>query len=166
MATTVERIIQLAQAIGPDIKALRAADGTLSALNTTAKGNLVAAINEVLSVAQAANGAAIDDAATNGATTVVWSADKVFDEIAAMRISLKNELVAGAGAALDTFNELAEALGNDPGFASTIATALGNRVRSDAAQALTAAQKTQACANIGVGEPDTDFVASYTAAKA
>ena len=168
MATTAQRIISLAQAVGADIKQLQANGGVLASLNTTAKGNIVAALNEVLAIAQAAagGGVAINDAATNGATTVTWSADKIFDEIAAMRASLKTELVAGAGAALDTFAELATALGNDPTFAATIATGLGNRVRFDAAQVLTAGQKTQACANIGIGEPDTDFVASYTAAKA
>lgn len=168
MATTSERIIALAQAVGADVKALKAADGVLSALNTTAKSNLVAALNEVLAIAMAAGGGGvvINDAATDGATTVVWSADKVFDEIASMRASLKSELVAGAGAALDTFEELAAAMGNDPSFAATIATGLGNRVRYDAAQTLTAVQKTQACMNIGVGEPDTDFVALYVAAKA
>ena len=139
-------------------------DGDLATLATAAKGNLVAAINEVRAVAisAAGGGVSINDSATNGDTTVVWSADKVFDELAA----LKNSLVSGASAALDTFAELAAAMGNDPTFATTIATGLGNRVRFDAAQALTAAQKTQACANVGVGEPDTDFVALYVAAKA
>ncbi len=68
---------------------------------------------------------------------------------------------AGAGAALDTLSELAAALGNDAGFASTVTTALGYRLRFDAAQALTTGQKTQACANLGIGEPDTDFVTKF-----
>jgi hypothetical protein len=37
------------------------------------------------------------------------------------------ELVASAPAALDTLQELATALGNDPNFATTIATQLGNK---------------------------------------
>ena len=40
------RIIALAEAIGTDIKDLRTTRGTLSSLSTTAKTNLVAAINE------------------------------------------------------------------------------------------------------------------------
>lgn len=60
-----------------------------------------------------------------------------------------NALVAAAPGALDTLNELATALGNDPDFAATVSAALGNRVRADAAQAFTAAQKGQARANIG-----------------
>ncbi len=60
-----------------------------------------------------------------------------------------NALVAAAPGALDTLNELATALGNDPDFATTVSVALGNRVRGDAAQAFSAAQKGQARANIG-----------------
>lgn len=45
---TIEtKLIALAQAMGADVKALKAADGDLTALSTTAKGNLVAALNEV-----------------------------------------------------------------------------------------------------------------------
>lgn len=159
------QIIALAQAIGADIKDVRTKQGDLTSLTTVAKGNLVAAINE-LKAALASAGAAIDDAATNGATTVTWSADKIFDTIEAAKLAVKNDLVSGAGAALDTLNELAAALGNDPTFAATMATELSNRVRYDAAQTLSAAQKTQACNNIGVGEPETDFVAVFNLAKA
>lgn len=42
--------------------------------------------------------------------------------------------VGSAPATLDTLYELAQALGNDPSFATTVATALGNRLRVDAAQ--------------------------------
>lgn len=59
-------------------------------------------------------------------------------------------LINGSPAALDTFNELAAALGNDPAFATTIATALGNRLRFDAAQSLTGGQKTQLQTNAGL----------------
>jgi hypothetical protein len=61
------RITVLAQSIAADIKLLKAAQGNLNVLNTTAKTSLVAAINEVLQLAQAAGssaGAAINDADT------------------------------------------------------------------------------------------------------
>lgn len=58
-------------------------------------------------------------------------------------------LVDGAPGALDTLEELAAALGDDPNFATTVTTALANRVRFDAAQTLTAPQQTQARTNIG-----------------
>ena len=166
------RLISLAQAIGADIKSLRQADGSLSSLTTTAKSSLVAAINELHSLVVAGGGATINDAAGDGATTVTWSADKIVDSIAAAKLAVKNELVDGAGAALDTLTELAAALGNDPSFAATIAGEIANRVRYDAAQTLTAPQQTQVRANIGaqsaaaIGDPDHDIVADYTTAKA
>jgi hypothetical protein len=63
-------------------------------------------------------------------------------------------LVASSPAALDTLDELANALGDDPNFATTISTALGNRLRLDASQTLTTGQKTQGQTNLGV-EPAT-----------
>lgn len=158
------KIIALAQAIGADVKALKASDGDLTALSTTAKGNLVAAINELFTMASS-TGATIDDGAGAGATAVAWSADKIVSEIAIARQGVKDDLVDGAGAAFDTLKELADALDNDPNFAATIATGLSNRVRYDAVQTLTTPQKLQACTNIGVGDPEHDFVTDYTAAK-
>lgn len=159
------KIIAVVQAIGADIKDLRAKQGDLTALSTTAKGSIVAAINELYTLL-GSSGAVIDDTAGDGATSVTWSANKIFDSIAAASAALKNELVDGAGAALDTLKELADALNNDPNFAATIASEIANRVRYDAAQTLTAAQQLQACQNIGVGNPERDFVADYTTAKA
>ena len=113
--TLEQRLILLAQAIGADIKTLTVAQGSLTSLTTTAKSNLVAAINELKSITDglAGGGAAINDAAGDGDTTVTWSADKIFDSIAAASAALKNELTNGAGAALDTLAELADALGTD-----------------------------------------------------
>lgn len=163
--TLETKIIAVVQAIGADIKELRTKQGDLTALSTTAKGSLVAAINELYTLL-GSSGAVIDDNAGDGATSVTWSADKIFDSIAAASAALKNELIDGAGAALDTLKELADALNNDPNFAATIASEIANRVRYDAPQALTAAQQLQACQNIGVGNPERDFVADYTTAKA
>jgi len=59
-------------------------------------------------------------------------------------------LVDSAPVTLDTLNELAAALGDDPNFAATMATALGLRIRVDAAQSFNAAQKLQAQSNIGL----------------
>jgi hypothetical protein len=56
-------------------------------------------------------------------------------------------LADGAPETLDTLNELAAALGDDPNFAATTATALGNRLRFDAPQSLTNGQKSQALGN-------------------
>lgn len=70
------------------------------------------------------------------------------DEIATAIQKLKDDLVNGSGAALDTLKELADALGNDPNFAATVSNALGLRVRVDASSAFTLAQKAQGRANL------------------
>ena len=161
--TLEARVVALAQAIGTDVKTLTTAVGSLSGLNTTAKSNLVAAINEIALAAASATG--IDDGVTSGAST--WSSNKISSEIS----GAISGLVGGAGEALDTLKELADALGSDPSFATTIATQIANRVRFDDVQVLTAPQKAQACDNIGAaslvatGDLDRDFAAAYTAAK-
>jgi hypothetical protein len=60
-------------------------------------------------------------------------------------------LVASAPGVLDTLDELAAALGDDANFASTVTNALAARLRFDAAQALSAGEKTQARTNLGLG---------------
>ena len=75
--------------------------------------------------------------------------------------------------------ELAEALSSNPSFATDIATAIGNRVRFDEAQTLTAAQQLRARQNIGaasqvefaqmqtdLGNVQVDLVSLYATAKA
>lgn len=158
MATQQERITALAQAIASDIKALTASQGSLTALTTTNKTSLVAALNELkTAIANASN---INDSATNTSST--WSSDKINTAINNAAAALVN----GAGTTLDTLKELADALGNDANFAATIATQMGKRVRVDAAQTFTVAEQAQGCANLGIGNPDTDFVAAYNTAKA
>lgn len=74
------------------------------------------------------------------------------------------DLVASSPAALDTLNELAAALGNDPAFATTMATALGLRLRVDAAQGLTGAQQLQALTNLGSTAAGRTLLAAADAA--
>lgn len=69
-------------------------------------------------------------------------------EVAAAIQQAISDLVNGSGAALDTLKELADALGNDPEFATTVGKALGLRVRVDDAQSFTLAQKKQGRANL------------------
>lgn len=161
--TLETRIIALAQAIGHDIKDLTAKQGDLTSLTTTAKSSLVAALNELKAaidtLAAQPAGAQIDDGVT--VTDKTWSSSHIQTQIA----SAISALVDSSPATLDTLNELAAALGNDPNFATTISTAIGNRIRYDDVQTLTAPQKLQACENIGVGNYDRDFVADYTIAK-
>lgn len=173
------RLIALAQALGADVKDIYAKQGNLASLSTTAKTDIVTAINELAGLISGGGGAPIDDNAGNGDTTVTWSADKSYDSIQSAINGLKDELLGGAGAAFDTLEELATALGEDPNFATTITTALGLRVRVDEAQSFDNTQKTQGRDNIGaasaadlntlttnIGDTDYDFVAAYTTAKA
>lgn len=140
----------------------------LAALTTSDKRNLVAAINEVLAVAEGASGggAAIDDATPR--STTVYSSSKT-ESVVATAVA---ELVGGAPEALDTLKELADALAADQEVVDGVLTALALRVRVDVPQALAAPQQLQARANIGavsavdVGDVDTDFVAAYQAALA
>lgn len=69
-------------------------------------------------------------------------------EIAAAIKAAIDGVVNGSGAALDTLKELADALGNDPQFATTVSNALGVRVRVDAAQSFSLAQKAQGRGNL------------------
>lgn len=171
-------LVLLAQAIAADVKALKLADGDLSALTTTAKGNLVAALNEIHALAQAGGDVQINDAAGNGDVDVVWSADKVFDTIESAKAAVKDELLGGAGGAYDTLKELQDLLIGQGDAVAALTTAVGNRVRFDAAQVLTTEQQAFARGNIGaadaatltalvaaVGDTEEDLVAAYTAAK-
>jgi hypothetical protein len=172
-----QRLNSLAAAIAVDVKALRLADGTLSSLSTANKTNLVAAINEVLSIAQDGAGVILDTAG-NGDTAKTWSADKIYDHVLASIDSLRTELTNGASAALDTFGEIAAQLSADQSSAAALATAVANRVRFDAAQTLDATQKATARTNIdaasqadlsalttAVGNTDQNLVAAYVAAR-
>ena len=158
MATQQERITALAQAIASDIKNLTANQGSLTALTTTNKTSLVAALNELKTAIESATN--INDTETN--TSATWSSQKINTTIN----NAVTALVNGAGTTLDTLKELADALGNDANFATTIAAQMGKRVRVDAAQTFTVAEQAQGCANLGIGNPDTDFVAAYNTAKA
>jgi hypothetical protein len=183
------RIGDLITAVGTDIKQLRtwitgSSSGSLTGLTTTTKTDLVAAINEVNSLA-GTGGATVSPASETVAgivelatlaevATGVDTGRAVTPEgVRQERVALRTEILgAGVPAALDTLDELAAALGDDANFAATVTTALGSRVRVDtAAQGLTATEQSNARTNIAVygmadlGDPETDLVAVYTAAK-
>lgn len=155
------RLTDLATRAATECKSLRTLINNnqldLSSLTTTAKSNLVAAINELDAAIDAVSAGAASINDSSSGTSATWSASKIAAEI----LAAKNALTNGAGAALDTLAELATALGNDANFATSVNSALANRVRYDAAQTLDATQKAQACANIGIGDPDTNFVTTF-----
>ena len=115
------------------------ADGSLAALSTTAKGNLVVALNEVKALADSAVAGAGQNAAQVQAT--------VDAAIAA--------LVDASPGTLDTLNELAAALGDDPNFSATMTTLIGTKANS-----------ADVYTKVELGDPTTDFVAAFNAALA
>lgn len=177
----VSQLNSLTVRIATEFKSIRSLTGSLTGLATTDKSSLVAAINEAL--AAAGSGGSIDADSITDATTLgkaLIRASSASDartdldvyskaEADAAATSAAASVVDGAPGALDTLNELAAALGDDANFASTTSTALGNRVRVDAVQAFSAGQKQQARDNIDVysktevGDPTTDFVATFEA---
>ncbi|WP_312084690.1 hypothetical protein [Brevundimonas sp.] len=175
MATLQVRLSDLATRIATEVKALRTLINGNAASNialiTTAKGNLVEAINEVKTQANslaASGGATINDA-SNSSATQTYSITKIRTSIAEAQAAVKAEILGGAGAAYDTLQELKGLLDGATGDLSALTTALGNRVRFDAAQSLTAAQKIQGNANLGslsladAGNPDTNLVTIFEA---
>lgn len=164
-----QNLKNLTTRVGTECKALRTmVNGNLadlSSLATTQKSSLVGALNELKDTIDAIsqNGAAvINDSATSTAST--WSSQKTATHVSTQINSALAALVSGAPGALDTINELATALGNDANFAASVASSIASRVRFDEAQALTEGQKAMACANIGVGNPDADFVSTFNGA--
>jgi hypothetical protein len=149
----------LITSIATDIKSLIANQGSLANLQTSAKSNLVAALNELKT--SLSSSALINDA-TISSTSLTYSIDKINSQISAA----VSALVSGAPTALDTLNELAIAIESDQSGIAGLVTAVGNRIRYDASQSLTSPQQVQACLNIGVGDPTTDLAAAYTTAKA
>lgn len=153
-----------------EFKAAYAKIGVLTGLTTTDKTSLVAALNEVKASIPSA-GASIDD--TTVSTATAFSSSKTTQAIVDASAAVKSELLGGAGEAYDTFKELQDILAADDSadaaFVTATNTALGNRVRHDAAQTLTTTQKVQATTNIGaatvleVGDTTANFVTTFNA---
>ncbi len=171
-------------AVGADIKNNNIRIGDLTTLTTTQKANLVSALNELKGEVstlqgQIASSTNINDTGAPTSTTETYSISKILDSINTSIVAVKADILGSAPAALDTLQELAEALSSNPSFATDIATAIGNRVRFDEAQTLTAAQQLRARQNIGaasqvefaqmqtdLGNVQVDLASLYATAKA
>lgn len=94
--------------------------------------------------------AAIDDAAT--ANNKVWSSNKTQTQITAAITALIN----GAGMNSDSLKELADQI-------AALVQADNGLVSAAAVQGFNDAQKQQACANIGIGDPFHDYVPAIEA---
>ena len=155
-ATTLNQQIQnLATQIGSDVKTIIANQGNLSALTTTQKASLVAAINELRADLNSIDtGSVIDDETPSDSTT--YSSNKIISEITAKCQEVKDALIGGAGDAFDTLKELADLIEANQDLIESLQQLAGSHVRYDAAQELSPAQKTQARSNIGAAD-DADY---------
>lgn len=142
------------QAVGSDVKALKAQDNELQ--------NSLSQVQSTLTSLSSTSLIADNDTLSNK----TWSAQKINDKITqavnAAKLAVKNDIVNGAGSALDTLKELSVALGNDPNYAANVASALAKRVSVEE-QTLTPTQKAQVLTNLGL---PSDLLAIYNAAKA
>lgn len=163
MADVIGLVNLLATTLGGDYKLL-AADvkkaldnqGDLTTLTTTAKDTLVKALNEINQEVTLVKNSAID------AATVQQMINTGI-----------NGLIDGAPDALNTLNEIAQALNEDQNALDGILQSLAKRVRVDAPQNFNAVEQKQgrdnikAAASEDLGDVKTaDFVATYNAAKA
>lgn len=162
-------------------------DATIPAADTTNAGVMTKAMFDKLGgIATSADVTATSIApAINGATAKSTPVDAdllgIVDTEASNVLkkltvgNLKNLVIAavsaGAPATLDTIDEIAAALGDDPNAITSITTALANRLRVDtAAQGLNGTQQSNGRTNLDVyskaeiGDPATDFVAIFNAA--
>jgi hypothetical protein len=161
------RLSDLATRVATECKSLRtllngnAADN--SALITTAKSNLVAAINEVKTQANslaASGGATINDASSNS-TTQTYSINKILQSLTDLSTSIKSEILGGVGLDGDTLAELKAFIDSSAGDITAL---VANRLRFDAPQTLTTPQKVQVNENAGSlslvqsGDPETNLV--------
>ncbi len=123
--------------------------GTLSSLTTTDKTNLVSALNEVRAAIPALS-SLIDDLAT--ATSTTWSSTKIQAQINAAITAL----VSGAPGAQDTLAELAAQI-------TALAQADVGLLSFAQVQTLSTAQKLQGCTNLGIGDPEHNYVTAIEA---
>ena len=137
--------------------ALRTSIGQRGSLTTTDKDSIVDAINELVSSLAALrqvveNKTEIDDSVATA--TNVWSALKTTTKISESCAAVKNEILNGAGAAYDTLQELATLITTNQSAITALQGLAAGHVKFDGAQSLTAAQKTQARANIDAASTD------------
>ena len=131
---------------------------------TTIEGQITTINNDIDAVEQAiedlegivAAQTNIDDA--NITTTTTYSSSKIESVVTAAKQAVKDDLLNGAGEAVDTLKELADLINVNKDAIEALEEIAAGHVRYDSAQELTDEQKTQARTNIG-----TVSSADYTA---
>ena len=112
MANTYnEQILALVQRLGTEFKKVYGEIGNLTTLETIAKDNLVAAVNELFNKFKEEEEtltALIDDTAPK--SDKVYSSQKTEDIVNTAKQAVKDEILNGAGDAYDTLKEIQTAL--------------------------------------------------------
>lgn len=164
--TLRQRIDELADAIGVELKKVIVKIGSIDMMQTTERGSVVGAVNELKNridnIGSGNSGAAIDDTAP--AADKAYSSQKVDSLINAAKTAVKSEILDGADAAYDTLVEVAKYIEQDKTGATALSEAVAQRLRIDEAQVLTRAQKTAVETTLNLGDTDTDFVAKFNQA--
>lgn len=164
--TLRQRIDELADAIGAELKKVIVKIGSIDMLQTTERGSVVGAVNELKkridNIGSGNSGAAIDDTAP--AADKAYSSQKVDSLINAAKTAVKSEILDGADAAYDTLQEVAKYIEQDKTGATALSEAVAKRLRIDESQVLTQAQKTAVETTLNLGDTDTDFVAKFNQA--
>lgn len=164
--TLRQRIEALIDAIGAKFKEMARNTGSADNLQTSEKGSIVGAVNELkvridgLSVS--AGGAAIDDSAST--TDKTYSSQKINELISSSTTSIKSEILGGVDTSFDTLKEIAAYIEQDKTGATSMAEAISKRLRIDESQTLSSAQKSAVEATLNLGDTDADFVAKFEAA--
>ena len=162
--TLRQRIDALVDAIGTKFKEVIGKIGSTDMLQTTERGSVVGAVNELKTridnIGSGNSGAAIDDTAPDKA----YSSQKVDSLINAAKTAVKSEILDGADAAYDTLSEVAKYIEQDKTGATALSEAVAKRLRIDESQVLTQAQKTAVETTLNLGDTDTDFVAKFNQA--
>lgn len=161
--------------VATEFKTLRSTLGVNANLTTTVKSTLVGAINEINAKPTGSGGAPINDGAV--ATTSTYSSSKTESRLTEMGAQVRSDILGGTLATdLDSLKEVIDLVNKNDGEGDSATaantTALGVRLRFDAAQTLTAGQRAQGQANLDVygksdiGDPATNFVTAFETALA
>ena len=153
MATRQVRLSNAFAKVVAKLNLLKTEIGSLPGLSTTDKSNIVAAINEVKAIADAAagGGATINDTVTN--TTTVWSGSKINTEItSAIATALEGEDLS------DLATAIANLQATDLNLVSVISQSFNLTQQAQARANIDAAHATE------VGDTDYNFDADIDAA--
>lgn len=131
----IERINELASAIGSEIKKLKTRI-------TTLEGSVVSS-------------SSIND--TTSSSTTTYSSNKVNELIR----ETKTDILGGATEAYDTLKEIEDYITTDKGGAAAMATVVGQKLKVNEVHTLTSQELTNVQTSLKLGSTDVDLVAVF-----